>query len=206
VLPSIVSFALFAVVLTITPGLDTMLVLRTGVATGRRAAYAAGLGICTGCLIWATASALGITAILTASEVAYTVLRWAGAAYLCYLGARILWQTGKSVVDSPISTDAPRSAPAAFRLGLTTNLANPKVGVFYLSVLPQFLPPSVNPFAWSMLLAGADAGEGMLWFALLITAINQTRRVLTRPRVKQWLERATGAVFVVLGIRLAGST
>src|SRR5262249_23498753 len=131
---------------------------------------------------------------------------WAGAAYLCYLGVRILWQARKSAVDSPMETDAPRSAWAALRVGLTTNLANPKVGVFYLSVLPQFLPPSVNPFAWSMVLAGVHAAEGMLWFALLITAINRTRRVLARPRVKQWLERATGAVFVALGIRLASTS
>jgi hypothetical protein len=75
------------------------------------------------------------------------------------------------------------------------------VGVFYLSVLPQFLPSNVNPLAGSMLLAGVHAAEGMLWFALLITAINRVRRTLTRPRVKQWLERATGAVLIGLGIR-----
>ncbi len=176
-----------------------MLVLRTGVQTGRRAAYAAAIGICTGCLVWATASALGITAILAASQVAYSILRWAGAAYLCYLGVRMLLS---SKVDSPITTDAPRSA---FRFGLTTNLANPKVGVFYLSVLPQFLPRAVNPFAGSMLLAGVHAAEGMVWFAVLITAINRARNLLARPRVKQWLERVTGAVLVALGIRLAAS-
>lgn len=198
----VLSFALFAAVLTITPGLDTMLVLRTGVSTGRRAAFAAAAGICTGCLVWATASALGITAILTASQLAYTVLRWAGAAYLCYLGVRMLLS---SKVDSPDGTDAPRSAWKAFRFGLTTNLANPKVGVFYLSVLPQFLPYGVNPFGASMLLAGVHAAEGMLWFAILITAINRARRLLSRPRIKQWLERATGAVLVALGIRLAVS-
>ncbi len=192
-------------VLTITPGLDTVLVLRTGVSSGRRAAYAAGAGICTGCLVWASASALGITAILAASEVAYAVLRIAGAAYLCYLGVRMLWQARRSTVDSPEGPEEPRSAWAAFRLGLTTNLANPKVGVFYLSVLPQFLPSNVNPLAGSMLLASVHAAEGMLWFALLITAINRARRALTRPRVKQWLERATGAVLIALGIRLAAS-
>ena len=204
-LASAVSFAVFAMVLTITPGLDTVLVLRTRVSSGRRAAYAAGAGICTGCLVWALASALGITAILAASEVAYAVLRITGAAYLCYLGVRMLWQARRSTVDSPEAPEHPRSAWAAFRLGLTTNLANPKVGVFYLSVLPQFLPSNVNPLAGSMLLAGVHAAEGMLWFALLITAINRVRRTLTRPRVKQWLERATGAVLIGLGIRLAAS-
>lgn len=203
---AVISFTLFAAVLTITPGLDTMLVLRTGVTAGRRAAYAAAVGICSGLLVWATASALGITAILTASEVAYTILRWAGAAYICHLGVRILWQARhRSIADSPIETEAPRSAWSAFRLGVTSNLANPKVGVFYLSVLPQFLPSTVNPFAGSMLLAGIHALQGMVWFALLITAINRTRRILTRPRVKQWLERMTGAVLVALGIRLAAS-
>jgi len=195
----VLSFALVAAVLTITPGLDTMLVVRTGVQTGRRAAYAAAGGICLGCLVWATFSALGITAILVASHVAYSVLRWAGAAYLCYLGLRMLLS---SKVDSPPETAAPRSA---FRFGLTTNLANPKVGVLYLSVLPQFLPSTVNPFAGSMLLAGIHAAEGMLWFTLLIMAIDRTRRVLARPTIRQWLERATGAVLVALGIRLAAS-
>src|SRR5690242_294567 len=132
----VLAFALFAAVLTITPGLDTVLVIGTAAVRGRRPAAAAAPGIRLGVLCWASASALGITALLTASHVAYEVVRWAGVGYLLYLGARALWHT-----RHPAATEQqPGPEPAkgtldAFRVGLTTNLLNPKIGVFYLSVL-----------------------------------------------------------------------
>src|SRR6266480_4685811 len=116
---ALLAFAVFAAVVTITPGLDTMLVVRTAAVSGRRAAFAAAAGINLGCLCWAVASALGITALLTASRLGYDVLRWAGAAYLCYLGARTLWRARRPSVP-PV---APRVG-GSFRTGLTTNLLN----------------------------------------------------------------------------------
>ena len=199
---SVLAFALFAAVLTVTPGLDTLLVLRTSAVAGRRAGFAAGLGIGLGCVCWAAASALGITAVLTASRLAFDVLRWAGAAYLCWLGIRLLWRRPapeQSTVDLPAVTSPAR----AFRVGLTTNLLNPKVGVFYLSVLPQFLPDGVAPLLSATVLAVVHVGEGLLWFALIILAVGRAAHLLARPPVQAWLDRATGVILIALGVRLA---
>src|SRR5688572_7083684 len=159
------AFALFAGLITITPGLDTMLVLRTTAVGGVRAGAAAAAGIQLGCLIWATASALGVTAVLAASRTAYDVLRVAGALYLLWLGVRLLWNRRRSTADTPVPP-----AGGSFGTGLVTNLLNPKVGVFYLSVLPQFLPADADPLLGSLLLASVHVAEGILWCAGIIAA------------------------------------
>ncbi|MBO0870949.1 MAG: LysE family translocator [Micromonosporaceae bacterium] len=218
-LQALLAFAAFAAVLTITPGLDTMLVVRTAAVAGRRAGMAAGIGIGIGTLCWAAASALGITALLTASQLAYDGLRWAGATYLCYLAVRALVSTRKSTVDGAgagvtrdgIKLDRPeRGTPApahtpwrALRVGLTTNLLNPKVGVFYLSVLPQFLPRDGSPLVASMAMGLVHDVEGLVWFGLLVLVVGRVARVLVRPGVRRWLERVTAVVFLAFGVRLA---
>jgi threonine/homoserine/homoserine lactone efflux protein len=204
-LHAILVFAAFAAVLTVTPGLDTMLVLRTAALTGRRAALAAVAGIGSGVLAWAVASALGVTAVLTASEVAFTVLRVVGAIYLCWLGYRALRPRRPVAVTGPTSAveEAPRGAARAFRTGFTTNMLNPKVGVFYLSALPQFLPDGVNPLAASVALAGVHVLEGTIWLSALVVAVGWARTWLTRPIVKRRLEQVTGVVFVAFGLKLA---
>jgi len=206
---SLLAFAAFAAVLTITPGLDTVLVLRTTVARGRLAGFAAAVGIALGCVCWAVASALGITALLAASRLAYEVLRWAGVAYLCWLGARTLWQARRGPADQPAETgDTPaaREAPrrwGALRTGLVTNLLNPKVGAFYLSVLPQFLPHGVPPLMGSVALAGVHVAEGLLWLGVVILAVGRAGRWLSRPVVRRRLDQMTGVVLVGFGVRLA---
>jgi RhtB (resistance to homoserine/threonine) family protein len=209
------AFAVFAAVLTVTPGLDTMLVLRTTAMAGRRTGLASVLGIALGCLVWAVASALGVTAVLSASRVAFEVLRIVGVAYLCWLGARAIWQARSAaplpstVVSSQSQTGQPRSgqpqasAPTAFRTGLVTNLLNPKVGVFYLSVMPQFLPASANPLAGSLALGAIHVVEGLVWLSLVVLAVNRARGWLTRPTVKRRLEQLTGLAFLGFGLRLA---
>ena len=218
---SLAAFAVFAAVLTVTPGLDTMLVLRTAAVVGRRAGLAAVLGILLGCLVWAVASALGVTAILTASRIAFDVLRIAGALYLGWLGVRALWRArrrmegrpeaggqpdaagGTEPAGRPPAEVGPAGAWAAFRTGLTTNLLNPKVGVFYLSVMPQFLPAGVDPLAGSLALGAVHVLEGLIWLSLVVVAVGQARGWLTRPRVRRRLEQVTGVVFLGFGLRLA---
>ena len=192
---SLLAFALFAAVVTITPGVDTMLVLRSAALSGRRAGLGAVAGIVTGCLVWAGLSALGVAAVLTASRLAFEVLRAAGVAYLLYLGVRALLGSrgGEPVV---------RSTPG-WRTGLTTNLLNPKVGAFYLSVMPAFLPTGLSPLAGGLLLGGIHAAEGAVWLTALVFAVGRARAMFERPQVQRGLQRLSGLVFIGFGVRLA---
>jgi threonine/homoserine/homoserine lactone efflux protein len=193
------AFAIFAAILTVTPGLDTMLVLRTTAAAGRRSGFAAVFGIMLGCLVWAAASAVGVTAVLAASHVAFTVLRIAGVVYLGWLGVRTLWRSRARPKPAESTVDSGKG----FRTGLTTNLLNPKVGAFYLSVMPQFLPSGINPLAGSLALGAIHVVEGALWLGLLVLAVNRARAWLTRPVVRRRLEQLMGVAFLGFGIRLA---
>jgi threonine/homoserine/homoserine lactone efflux protein len=160
-------------------------------------------------LIWAAASAIGLTALLAASKLAYDVLRIAGAAYLCWLGARALWSVRRraTLVEDGARTDVVVGEQwticRALRVGLTTNLLNPKVGAFYLSVLPQFLPAGVSPLGGSLALASVHVLEGLLWLSLLAFLVTRARGWLTRAAVRRRFEQATGVVLVALGLRLA---
>jgi threonine/homoserine/homoserine lactone efflux protein len=202
VLTATLAFAAVAALVTITPGLDTVLVLRTTVSSGRRTGYLAGIGVCSGCLLWALASAVGLTAVLAASRFAFDVLRLAGVCYLLWLGFRALWgarrMAGTEDARSPVM-----SGRTALRQGLTTNLLNPKVGVFYMSLLPQFMPHDAPVFWTSLLFAAVHDVEGLIWFAFVVLAAGAARRMLTRPSVRRTMQRLTGVAFIGFGIRLA---
>jgi threonine/homoserine/homoserine lactone efflux protein len=208
-LAAVLAFAAAAALLTLTPGLDTMFVVRTSIASGHRVGMIGGLGVCLGTLVWGCASAIGITAVLVASHVAYDTLRIVGAAYLTFVGARMLWRSRKkNIPDADASGtgwDPGRASSglAAFRTGLLTNLLNPKVGVFYVTLLPQFVPRHAPVLAFSVLLASIHAVEGTLWFGVLTAATARVRRLLTRPTIKRVLDRVTGCVFIGFGARLA---
>jgi threonine/homoserine/homoserine lactone efflux protein len=194
---SIAAFALAALVLTITPGLDTALVLRTAATDGSRPAMGASIGIAIGVFVWGAAGAFGIGALLTASMAAYTALRWAGAIYLVWLGGKMLLRPRSEFRFEGAS------AGSAWRRGLLTNLLNPKVGLFYVSFLPQFIPRDANPAAFAILLVAIHVVMGLAWFALLIAAMRPISELLRRPAVIRWLDRATGFIFIGFGIRLA---
>ena len=202
-LSSLAAFAAAAALLTVTPGLDNALVLRTAAAEGRRRAAAAALGITLGCLTWAAVVAAGLGSLLAASELAYTILKWAGAAYLVWLGARLLLAPRKTFdLAAPVAAKGDGGA-GWLRRGLLTNLLNPKIGVFYVSFLPQFIPAGASVAAWSMLLAVVHAALGLAWFALLIAAASQAAGLFRRAGVVTWLDRLTGGLFVAFGLRLA---
>ena len=199
---SLLAFSAAAALLTITPGLDTAMVLRAATLEGPRRGMLAALGVALGCLIWGSAVSLGLGALLEASHLAYTILKWVGAAYLAWVGARLLLWPRSRLADA--SGGAPgRNGGDPFRRGLLTNLLNPKVGVFYVTFLPQFIPAHVNVAAWSFLLACIHVVMGPIWFAILIAALAPLSRFLTRPRVVQTLDRVTGCVFLAFGVRLA---
>ncbi|MEB3368019.1 LysE family translocator [Saccharopolyspora mangrovi] len=196
-------FTVVAVLAVITPGLDTMLALRHALLGGRRAGLTAVLGITTGCLVWGTASIVGLTALLTASELAYNVVRILGAAYLIWLGASALWKTLPRN-RKPTTEDVPVPAGrSAFRAGLMTNLLNPKVGVFYMSLLPQFLPTGPTASAWGALLVTIHLTVGLLWLPSLVWVAGRARAFLQKQRVRRWLDRITATVLLGLGVKLA---
>jgi threonine/homoserine/homoserine lactone efflux protein len=204
---AVLSFAVLGALLTITPGLDTALVLRSAVTMGRGPAFATALGINTGALIWGAAAAVGVSALLTASVVAYTVLRVAGAAYMLYLGVRMIRAAVKGGgVSAEIAGTAAPTWWSTYGRGLLTNLLNPKIGAFYIAVLPQFIPPGTNPFGVGLLLALVHDLEGLLWFALIIFGAQAARGFLARRSVRRTVDAGTGAVLIGFGLRLGLST
>ncbi|KUJ70487.1 lysine transporter LysE [Streptomyces albus subsp. albus] len=210
---SLWSFALVAAVLTLTPGLDTALILRTAALGRRRRAWGVVLGIQTGTLLWGALASLGVTALLTASQLAYQTLRWAGVCYLLWLGARMLWdtwqrrsETGETVegADGGLPGGAD-SLSAGWRQGTLTNLLNPKMGVFYVALLPPFIPAGAPHFTTGLLLTSVHVLLGLVWSTVLIAFARALRGWLRRPAARLLLDRITGTVIVGFGIRLAVS-
>lgn len=200
---AILGFTAAAALLTILPGLDTALVLRTAAVEGPRRAALAGLGITLGCLVWGTAVAVGLGALLAASQLAFTILKWAGAAYLLWLGVGLLARP-RQAFDLGANAVAPAGGEFAWmRRGLLTNLLNPKIGVFYVSFLPHFVAQGVPAGPFLVLLAALHGLIGLTWFALLILATRPLARALKRPAVVRWLDRVTGGVFIAFAARLA---
>jgi len=210
------SFALVVGLLTITPGLDTALILRTAALGRRREAWGVVLGIQTGTLVWGALSSLGVSALLTASHTAYDVLRVAGAGYLLWMGSRMLWASLRRRAEDPAQPgDAAAAVEAGLglgrvgglrsglRRGLTTNLLNPKMGVFYVAVLPQFIPADAPHFAMGMVLTSVHVLEGLLWSGVLVAFAGVLRGWLRRPVARRVLDRVTGVVIVGFGLRLA---
>jgi threonine/homoserine/homoserine lactone efflux protein len=195
---SLVAFTAAASLLTLTPGLDTALVLRTAASDGARPAALAGLGIAGGCLVWAALVAVGLGALLAASELAYRILRLAGAAYLIWVGYRMLFHPRRAFQMEAVSAHS----RAAFARGALTNLLNPKVGVFYVSFLPQFVPEGEPVAAFILLLGLIHAFLGLLWFACLILATRPLVRLLRRPALVTGLDRITGGLFIAFGLGL----
>lgn len=201
---SALAFAAVAALLTITPGADTAMVLRTVVVAGRRHAVLAAAGVCTGLFGWGLATALGVSALLAASREAYIVLRIIGAAYLVYLGVRALRSSRTDTATDPhAKATAPGTGGRVFCAGLATNLLNPKVGVFYVTFLPQFLPAGAPPMPTAMLYVAIHAAEGIVWLVLVATVIDRARTVFARPAVRQRMEQLTGLVLLGFGVRLA---
>jgi threonine/homoserine/homoserine lactone efflux protein len=205
---ALLSFTLAAGLLTITPGLDTALVLRTAAVEGGKQAMLAGIGICFGCLLWGAAASFGLSALLAVSSFAYHMLRIVGAIYLGYLGIRLLIRafartSSHSMAEPVLQEHKGGDGSLWLRRGLLTNLLNPKIGFFYLSFLPQFIPAGVQVWSFSVLLAFIHATEGLLWFLLLTNATELLSGWLRQRRVVMALDSAMGAIFIGFGLKLA---
>lgn len=204
-LPLLLAFLAAASVLTITPGVDTAIVLRAVTVDGRRSAVLASIGIASGCLIWGAAVSLGLGALLHASELAYLIVKLAGAAYLIWLGLTVLLRPRK-VLDTDAGAATGRGGHGALWRGFLTNLLNPKVGVFYITFLPQFIPVGAGVAGYSFFLACLHVLLTLAWFAMLIAATVPLGRFLRRPTAISTLDRLTGLVFVSFGLKLATSS
>jgi threonine/homoserine/homoserine lactone efflux protein len=197
------SFALLAGLLTIIPGPDSALILRSALVQTRKHAYATALGIASGTFVWGAAAAVGAAALLAASEFAFTILKIVGAVYLAYLGITMIVKSFRrrkleADVAAPVGT-----LRAAFARGAVTNLLNPKVGVFYIALIPQFIPEGVPPVGMGLLLALVHVVESIVWFTGLILAAHFARQWLSSPRVSAWIDRVTGGILVAFGAFLA---
>jgi threonine/homoserine/homoserine lactone efflux protein len=210
VLTAVLAFAGVAAIINVTPGLDTMLVLRTSVAGGRATGLVSGLGINVGCLAWGLAAAAGVTGLLAASHVAYDAVRIAGAAYLTWLGCCALWRSRRRRGQEPQADETAVEDPAgpapvrlaAFRSGLTTNLLNPKAGIFYMSLLPQFIPRGEPVFGTSMLLTLIDVTELLIWFCVLSAAASALTARINRKSFRRRMEQISGVVFIGFAVNL----
>ncbi|MBI3521806.1 MAG: LysE family translocator [Chloroflexi bacterium] len=205
------TFVVLSAILTVLPGTDMALVAKTTLLQGRKAAFATSLGICAGLPVHATASAIGLSAILATSAEAFTAVKVLGALYLGYIGVR-------SILDSRHSTRgttqmegtaeamsaralAPRRLRGAFTQGFLSNVLNPKVAIFYLTFLPQFMHPGDDILLKSLAFAGIHVALGLPWLTAYSYALDRLARAVSGAR--RWLERASGVLLIGLGIRLA---
>ena len=189
-----------------TPGLDTALVLRTAAVRGRRPALGVIAGIQTGTLVWGALAAAGVSALLLASTAAYAVLRIAGAAYLVWIGSRMLWsaiRTHRTPVEQASCRDLDDSFLRGWRQGILTNLLNPKVGAFYVAILPQFIPTSAPHVTWGIALATVHVVIGSAWLTGLSLAAGRFRVWLNKRRVARTIDGAAGATIVSFGVGIA---
>jgi threonine/homoserine/homoserine lactone efflux protein len=202
----IVAFVAAAGVFTMTPGLDTAMVLRC-CAQGRKAGLSAALGICLGLLVWGCGAAFGLTALLAASRPGFTALKWIGAAYLFFLGVKLIFKPRQAlgVIANARARTRNRGSDVrdALRRGFLNNMLNPKVGVFYATFLPQFIPAGASVAEFSLLLALIHVALTFAWLSMLVALTVPIGRFLQRPSVLRWLDSATGGVFIAFGARLA---
>ena len=189
----------------VTPGQDTALTIRSTLLGGRRAGVLAALGVSTGQAVWTIAASAGITALLLASEPAFLAVKLAGAVYLVFLGGQMLVH---ALRRSPEPLQGPRpgaglSSRTAYRQGVVSNLGNPKMAVFFTSLLPQFAPESGPRFAAFLALGLCFCVMTAAWLTGYAFAVARAKDVFQRPRIRRFVDGLTGAVLVALGLRLA---
>ena len=199
-------FIISGLLLNVTPGPDTAYIIGRSVQMGWRGGVAAALGICTGCLVHVFAAALGLSALLAASSVGFTAVKWAGAAYLCFIGIQLLLSRPGAMVpaDAAAASDA-IPLRQVFWQGALTNVLNPKVALFFLAFLPQFVAAdSPHKAAAFVLLGLIFIFNGMLWcLGVAAFAAHAARSIRQSGQALLWINRALGGLFVYLSVRVA---
>jgi threonine/homoserine/homoserine lactone efflux protein len=203
-LETLVAFVALSAVVICTPGQDTALTIRNTLAGGRGSGVSTAVGVAAGQAVWTVAASAGVVALLTASEPVFQALKLAGAAYLVYLGGQaLLWAAvTRRAHEHRLRSVAPLTASRALRQGLLSNLGNPKMAVFFASLLPQFAPEGSSSFAVLLALGFLFCAMTLAWLSLYAVAISSLGRLLTNT-VRRTLDAVTGVVLVALGYRLA---
>ena len=202
-------FIVSGLLLNITPGPDSLFIMARSATQGWRAGFVAASGIGTGVWVHILAAALGLSALLATSAAAFTVVKIAGAAYLVWIGIGMLRERAKpGEAQAPVGADTPPrriAYPAIYRQGLLTNVLNPKVALFFLAFVPQFIAHDAPSKPLAFIVLGAIfAVNGMLWcLALALFTAFASRRLKVGAALGRWLNRTMGAVFLALGLRLA---
>jgi threonine/homoserine/homoserine lactone efflux protein len=193
----LLAFVGTAILIALTPGADTAVVVRTALVAGAAPARRTALGTASGLMVWGVASACGVAAVLNASAEAYTTVKLAGGAYLVWLGIQAIRHAGAYEAAGGERSGSP------FRQGLLCNLLNPKAGIFFTALLPQFVSPQDPALAVSLLLTAIAAATSLVWLTVYATLVPRAGDVLRRPPVRRALDRVTGTVLIGLGVRLA---
>jgi threonine/homoserine/homoserine lactone efflux protein len=198
----LIAFLGVSLLVIVTPGQDTALTLRNTLVGGRRNGVLTAVGVSAGQACWTLAASAGVVALLRASEPAFLALRLVGAAYLVFLGVQALVSALRGRLENGALVTRPGHGDRsriAFRQGLLSNLGNPKMAVFFTSLLPQFASSFVGLAAFGMLFCGLT----LLWLSVYATVVARAGDYLRRSRVGRWMEGLTGLVLVSLGLRLA---
>jgi threonine/homoserine/homoserine lactone efflux protein len=204
----LLAFVVVAVVVIVTPGQDTALTIRNTLAGGRRAGAGTALGVAAGQAVWTLATSAGLAAVLVASEPAFVALKLVGAAYLVVLGVQALRDAFRpgGTRRAGVSSSTRVAAGRAFRQGLLSNLGNPKMAVFFSSLLPQFAPGGEASFPGLAALGLAFCAMTLVWLTAYAVAVARAGDLLRRARIRRALDGVTGAVLVAFGLRLAAQS
>jgi threonine/homoserine/homoserine lactone efflux protein len=195
-----IEFALASLALIVLPGPDQALIMRNAMVGGRTAGLRTMLGGASGLSLHAAAAALGVSALLATSAAAYGTLKLVGIAYLLYLGVRMVLAAGR-----PSGHDEQAPGGRAFAQGFVSNALNPKVALFFLTFVPQFLPDHGATLPAALGLSAIFAAIYLAWFTGMVTVVELVGNALRRPRVQAWTERVTGGALVAFGLRLASA-
>lgn len=199
----LLAFAGVSLLLAITPGPDMAVVTKNALAHGRRGVLLTTSGIGLALVIWVTATAVGLSALLRTSGEVLFALKIVGACYLAYLGIRTLVESRQRPGDLLAGTPPAAPAHAVFRQGFLSAISNPKLGVFFVTFLPQFVRPGQSVLQRLLELGVTFAVIGWIWMNVYGLFVTRLRDVITAPRVRQWMQRVTGVVLLGFGARLA---
>jgi threonine/homoserine/homoserine lactone efflux protein len=201
----LLAFLAVAAVVIATPGPDTALTIRNALLGGRRGGAFTALGVALGQAVWTVAASAGVAALIVASKPAFAAVKLAGAAYLVFLGLQGLWRAFRpgEPVAQPLRPARAATAGGAFRQGVLSNLANPKMAVFFTSLLPQFVPAGRASFATLLALGLVFCALTLAWLSAYALVVARARAALERPRLRRAIEGLSGAALVACGARLA---